>query len=54
MVNIEAIQEEIKKLREDVDRLKLLVDDEGELTKETLQAIEDARKTPESEYVELE
>jgi len=54
VVNIETIQEEVKKLREDVDRLKRIVDDEGELTKETLDAVEDARKTPESEYVELE
>lgn len=53
MENIEAIQEEVRKLREDVDRLMRLVDDEGELTKETLQEIEEARRTPRTEYVEL-
>ena len=53
MVTIETIQEEVKKLRKDVDCLKQIVDDEGELTEETLQAVEDARKTPRSEYVEL-
>lgn len=53
MVNIETIQEEVKRLREDVDRLKRIVDDEGDLTADTLRAIKDARKTPESDYVEL-
>jgi len=51
--NIEDVHKELKKLRADVDFVKHLLLEEHELSDEARAQLDDARKTPESEYVDL-
>lgn len=55
MTTIEMIHEEILEMKKDIKEIKASIDEEyeWELIEEVIEAVEKARKTPLSEYIEL-
>ena len=53
VTSIDALQREVVQLQKDVEHIKHILYDEGELTEEAEQAIEKARSRPRSDYIEL-
>lgn len=51
---IKSIQHELTEIRKDVEFIKNVLKEEYELSDEAVKALEEARKTPESKYVDLE
>lgn len=51
--SIDKIQQEISSLREDITYIKSVISEDFELSDHAKQALQEARSTPESEYVDL-
>lgn len=49
--DIKHMHEDLEALKQDVAIIKHILSEEGELTEETLKRLEQARKTPDSEYI---
>jgi len=54
MSEIDSIQSDLWQIKKDVEFIKHVLQEEYELSDEALGALEEARKTPESEYMDLE
>jgi len=54
MSEIDSIQSDLSQIKKDVEFIKHVLQEEYELSDEALGALEEARKTPESEYMDLE
>ena len=52
-ITLEALYNCIQKVQHKLDQLTELFAEDGELTEEALEALKEARETPESEYVQL-
>jgi len=50
---IKSIQDEITKVRKDLDFIKHVLSEDYELSDEAKKGLEEARRTPESEYIDL-
>lgn len=53
-ITLEALYNGIQQVQHKLDQLTEMLADDGELSEETLEALNEARETPESEYVKLE
>jgi hypothetical protein len=53
LMMVTPIEKEVAALRKDVDRIKLLLEEDFELSDEAETALKKARDSPDSEYVEL-
>ncbi len=51
--NLKHIHEDIEELKKDMSIIKHILSEEGELTKDAIERLEKARKTPDSKYVKL-
>jgi hypothetical protein len=51
--SIERIHDEISELRKDMEFIKHILSEDYELSDEARKQLSEARKTPESEYVDL-
>jgi len=51
--SLDELQKEVVQLRKDVDDMKHILHEDGELTEYAERAIEKARGRPESDYIEL-
>ncbi len=49
----ETLRQELAHIREDLDYIKSVLDEDFELSTHAKKALKEARNTPESEYVEL-
>jgi hypothetical protein len=52
--SIETIHKDLVDLKKDVEYIKNMLNEDFELSAGAKKALEEARKTPESEYVDLE
>ncbi len=53
-VTIERLHEDIVRLRREVELIRHILEEDYELDEKTRRELEEARKTPESEYVDLD
>lgn len=53
-VTIESLREDIIRLRREVELIRHILEENYDLDDKTRRALEEARKTPESEYVDLD
>lgn len=53
-ITLEALYNGIQQVQHKLDQLTEMLAEDGELSEETLEALKEARETPESEYVQLE
>ena len=51
--SIDKIQEEISIIRKDLDYIKSVISEDFELSEYAKKALNEARNTPESEYIDL-
>ena len=51
---IEHMHKDLEELRRDVDVIKHILSEEGKLSKYARKQLEEARKTPDSEYIKHE
>ena len=54
MVNNDIIQRELSEIKKSVEFIKNILKEEYELNDSTKKELKEARKTPESDYVDLE
>lgn len=54
MATLETLHEELKELKKDMDYIKGILSEDFELSEHAKKALNEARTTPESEYVDLE
>ena len=53
-VTIEHLHEDIVRLRREVELIRHILEEDYELDEKTRRELEEVRKTPESEYVDLD
>jgi len=54
MATLETLHKEIDEIKGNVEKILFILEDEGELTEEARIALEEARATPDSEYISHE
>ena len=52
--SIEMLHKELVGIKKDIEYIKQMIQEDFELSDEAKKALKEARKTPESEYVDLE
>ncbi len=50
-VTVEIIYEELKEIKTDIERIKMMLEEDYELSDEAKKELEEARKTPHSKYI---
>lgn len=53
-MSVESLQKEVLSLKREVDILKTILEENDDLSKEAKEALRHARRSPDSEYVELQ